>query len=546
MTTYIVKTILCSGILLIFYYLILEKEKMYQFNRIYLLFSIVFSFIIPLLTIKIKQAVVLVPATIYQPFTGIQNAVSQPDIASVVANNSHLNYLLMAYGAVSLILVSRFVINILNLTRKIRNNHSVAFHGVKLVLTHDNYVPHSFLNYVFINKDEFEKENIEKEILSHELAHIKQRHTIDILFIELITIFAWINPLLFIYRKAVQLNHEFLADEFVVKTIPDPHEYQLLLLDKAKQPSVLVLSSSFNYLQTKKRIIMMTKKTSLRTAILKQIALIPLILITGFLLSTRVIAQDSKHQDTSVSDQKQSPENDPSFNHENHSISIGFSSWVAKQIKYPDEALKNNAKGWVHVGYTVELDGSISNVIINAAPDPSLGEAVAKAVKSSPKWLPGKNTAGKSPFKSSLSIKFEIPAKVQSSDDIPVYAFGKTPVYEELVWGIDPGQIPQFPMAKASSEDANDEAIQNWVQQHMKYPGKALKAKIEGGVIVRFIVTKTGKLEDFLVTRSDNPELNNEALRVLSTMPDWKPATDKQGVAQNVYYHAEVNFKLPK
>jgi TonB family protein len=348
---------------------------------------------------------------------------------------------------------------------------------------------------------------------------------------------------MYFYRKAIQLNHEFLADEVVVKSIASPHEYQLLLLDKAKQPSVLVLSSSFNYLQTKKRIIMMTKKTSFRTAILKQIAVIPLIVLTGFLFSTRVIAQDSKTtqkaKDTSVELQKQSPDNDPSFKHDNHSVSMGFSSWVASQIKYPADALKNNIKGWVHVWYSVEPDGSISNVKINAAPDQLVGEAVVNAVKSSPKWLPGKNT-----FKSAVSIKFDIPEKVISSEDIPIYAFGKIPSFGELTPGIEVDQVPQFSKAKAATEEADNEAIRLWVDQNLKYPDKALKAKIEGSVVVRFIITKTGKLEDFLVIRSASHELNSEALRVLSLMPDWKPAI-QGGEPMNVYYNAEVNFKLP-
>jgi TonB family protein len=463
----------------------------------------------------------------------------------VTVSTPTVNYLLLAYIAVSLFLIFRFLINIYILLRKIRKNTTVPYHGSRLVLTHDRIVPHSFLNYVFINKKEFENKNIEKEILSHELAHIKQKHTADIMFIELITIIAWINPLLFFYRRAIQLNHEFLADDFVVNSITTPHKYQLLLLDKAKQPSVLVLSSSFNYLQTKKRIIMMTKNTSFRTAILKQIALIPVILITGFLFSTRVIAQDSKSSDTPVETQMQSPADDPSFNHANHSVSMGFSSWVASQIKYPSDALKNNAKGWVHVGYTVELDGSISNVKINAAADPKLGEAVAKAVKSSPKWLPGKNTTGKSPFKSAVSIKFEVPEKVISSEDIPVFAFGKIPIFGELTPGIEVDKVPLFPQAKAATEEADDDAIRSWVDQHLKYPEKALKAKIEGKVAVRFIVTSTGKLEDFLITRSASPELNSEAIRVLSLMPDWTPAL-QGGEAKNVYYNTEVNFKLPK
>jgi TonB family protein len=550
MTAYIVKTILCSAILILIYYLVLEREKIYRFNRFYLLFSIVFSFIIPVITIKIRTEVSLISPTVYQPVSSIQGAVSQQTLPSVNENITPGNILLLVYLGVTLFLFIRFIINVIVLFIKIKNNDSVLYHGAKLVLTVDNHVPHSFLNYVFIFKEDYVKGNIEKEIFNHELAHVRQRHSLDILFIELITLFAWINPILFLYRRAIQLNHEFLADEFVLNSVTSPHDYQLLLLDKAMQPSVLVLSSSFNYLQTKKRIIMMTKKTSFRIAILKQIALIPVIIITGFLFSTKVIAQDSKktvqkQTNTSLEQQKQSPENDPSFKHDRYSLSMGFSSWVASQIKYPPESLKNSVKGWVHVGYTVELDGTISNVRINSTPDPVLGDVVAKAVKSSPKWMPGKNTTGKSPFKSAVSIKFEIPEKVISSEDIPVFAFGKVPSFEELTVGIEVDQIPQFPQAKAATEEANEEAIRGWVDKNLKYPENAIKGKIEGTVIIRFIVTKNGKLEDFLVARSVSPVLNDEALRIMSLMPDWKPAMEG-GEPKNVYYNAIVEFKLPK
>jgi TonB family protein len=550
MTTYIFKTILCSAILILIYYLVLEREKIYRFNRFYLLFSIVFSLIVPLITIKIRQAVSLIPETVYQPVGSIQDTFSQQTLPSVNESITPGNIFLLVYITVTLFLLCRFIINIFVLFTKIRNNDTFPYHGAKLVLIKDNHVPHSFLNYVFIYKEDYDKGNIEKEIFSHEMAHVKQRHSIDILLIEFITLFAWINPLLFIYRKAIQLNHEFLADEFVVNTFTSPRDYQLLLLDKARKPSVLVLSSSFNYLQTKKRIIMMSKKTSLRIAILKQIALIPVIVITGFLFATKVIAQDSKktvqkQASTSPEQQKQSPENDPSFKHDRHSLSMGFSSWVAGQIKYPSESLKNNVKGWVHVGYTVELNGTISNVKINSAPDPVLGEAVAKVVRNSPKWMSGVNTTNKSPFKSAVSIKFEIPEKVISSEDIPVFAFGKIPIFGELTVGIEVDQIPQFPQAKAATEESNEEAIRGWVDQNLRYPEKAIKGKIEGPVMVRFIVAKNGKLEDFLVIRSVSPVLNDEALRVLSLMPDWKPAM-QGGEAKNVYYNAIVEFKLPK
>jgi hypothetical protein len=123
--------------------------------------------------------------------------------------------------------------------------------------------------------------------------------------VELLMVFAWVIPLLYLYRKAILLNHEYLADEAVVNTFNEPEIYQLLLFEKVSQSNNLVLSSPFNYLTTKKRLIMMTRKTSQKVAILKQIALIPLIVAIGFLFSTKVIAQDSPKQ--SVKQQQVEP-----------------------------------------------------------------------------------------------------------------------------------------------------------------------------------------------------------------------------------------------
>ena len=292
MITYIFKTILCSALLILIYYLFLEKEKMHRFNRFYLLFGIAFSFIVPLITIKTKVLGFPISESIDLASTNLQSSVVQQILPSINDSFSLSNILLVIYVTVTAFLFCRFIVNISIIFLKIRNNNSVKYLDTKLILTSDDLIPHSFLNYVFVHFKDFERGTIEKEILSHELTHVRQRHSIDILLIELLMIFAWINPLLFFYRKAIQLNHEFLADEFVVTKFSDTQTYQLLLLDKATKTHNLLLSSPFNYLLTKKRIIMMSKRTSLKVAILKQIALIPVIAVTGFLFTTKTVAQD--------------------------------------------------------------------------------------------------------------------------------------------------------------------------------------------------------------------------------------------------------------
>jgi beta-lactamase regulating signal transducer with metallopeptidase domain len=324
MITYIVKTLLCTAVLFLIYFLLLEREKMHRFNRFYLLFSIVFSLTVSLITIKTPSPVIAVNELITP--SGISNIVAtingldklnHPDNStkSTAKASTTTNLLktpipvpieksipwftifLGLYIAGTAFLLIKFIRNLYLLLIKAAHNKKVSYHEATLVLTKDNALPHSFLNYIFIDKQKFEHGTIEKEILKHELTHVNQKHSIDILLVELIMIFAWINPLLFLFRKAIMLNHEYLADDAVLHTFNNTESYRLLLFNTVSQNNNLVLSSPFNYLITKKRLIMMTRNTSRKVAILKQIALIPLIAAIGFLLSTRASAQDKPKQE---------------------------------------------------------------------------------------------------------------------------------------------------------------------------------------------------------------------------------------------------------
>ena len=110
----------------------------------------------------------------------------------------------------------------------------------------------------------------------HELVHVTQKHTLDILFIEFLKAIFWFNPLFIFYKKAIQLNHEFLADEEIVKTYNNVPFYQNLLLQKSSEQQTIYLASNLNYLVTKKRLIMMTKRTSQKIVLLKKVAVVPI------------------------------------------------------------------------------------------------------------------------------------------------------------------------------------------------------------------------------------------------------------------------------
>ena len=156
----------------------------------------------------------------------------------------------------------------------------------------EKLIPHSFLQYIFLNKSDYKNGEVEHEILQHEYAHVHQKHSFDVILMEIIHCICWFNPILILYRKAIQLNHEFLADEAVIETFENPVSYQYLLINKASEASSLSLTSQFNYLITKKRLIMMTKNTSPQRAFLIRLLFAPLFVATVLMLSNSVEAQE--------------------------------------------------------------------------------------------------------------------------------------------------------------------------------------------------------------------------------------------------------------
>ncbi|MDT3403162.1 M56 family metallopeptidase [Mucilaginibacter terrae] len=266
MINYLISFTLCSALLYAVYALLLQNKVIYGFNRFYLLFSICFSLVVPLVTVE--QAV---PAA--QNMIKEQVANFKDDMLTVIEGTSpqtevkpKTNYGIYAcvciYILIATCLLVKFAVNMLKLTRLIKANERIAYNKSTLVLINDSIAPHSFLNYIFLNKDDYYSGRISNDILKHEQAHISQRHSIDILWIELLQAISWFNPVLILYRRAIRLNHEFLADAAVLRQKGDVKAYQHLLLHQFSQTNGLAIASSFNYSNTKKRLIMMTMNTS--------------------------------------------------------------------------------------------------------------------------------------------------------------------------------------------------------------------------------------------------------------------------------------------
>jgi beta-lactamase regulating signal transducer with metallopeptidase domain len=285
--------LLKSGILLLIFYAVyklwLENEKMFRFNRIYLLGSLVFSFVIPLQLISIASGFSNKIGFIQLEEMVIQKSNENAEMISI--NDFVFVLIGVVYAFIVLMLTIRFVLNLYSFYKRIKNNQVEFIQGEKIVLIEQPILPHSFWKSIFINKNEFEKGKIPSELIAHEKAHLDQKHTLDILFIEVLQIVFWFNPLLVFYKKAIKLNHEFLADEAVNKQFGSVKSYQNLLLDFASHKNTVALASNINYLITKKRLLMMTKKESPIKIVLKVFSVGVVYALLLFVFSTKATAQ---------------------------------------------------------------------------------------------------------------------------------------------------------------------------------------------------------------------------------------------------------------
>ena len=290
MILYILKSMGCLTLLLFFYHLILEKEKMHNFNRFYLLGSILFSFLIPLATITIDKVVdepIILNDTLENQAI-LEN--TTPIIAEVVFDYNLL--FIGIYILVSFIFLIRFGRNLFKIIKKIKRNELINYKNAVLVLVDDKILPHTFWKYIFINKNDYYTHKIEEELFTHELTHVTQKHTLDVLLIEFFQAIFWVNPLFIFLKKSIQLNHEFLADESVINQYKNTFHYQYLLLNKAAWNNEYYLASNLNYSLTKKRLEMMTIQSSPTKILLKKLAIIPLLIGFIFLFAERVEAQE--------------------------------------------------------------------------------------------------------------------------------------------------------------------------------------------------------------------------------------------------------------
>ncbi|WBV59177.1 M56 family metallopeptidase [Chryseobacterium camelliae] len=293
METIILKITICSGILLGCYYLFLAKERTFVFNRFFLILALVFSSIIPFITIKTQQKASVEKILFQQQ--EVQQTVSYTPNAAQHEVFDYASLILPFYLLVS----GFFLIKLLFSIYKIKNlkGSKIVYKSRAIKVLEDNTPPFSFMNTIYISKDYFKDGNMEDNIFLHEEIHVKQKHTIDVLLVEAFKIVLWFNPFIYFYKKAMITNHEFIADEEVIHKNKNIKNYQELILQEILKQQDLKLIHRFNFNNTKKRFIMMTSKNS-KFAKAKKYLTIPAFTALTLVFAERVYANDTNNTES--------------------------------------------------------------------------------------------------------------------------------------------------------------------------------------------------------------------------------------------------------
>ena len=478
MIEFLIKSTASLAILLACYHLLLEKEKMHQFSRFFLLFGLVFSFSVPFFTIEVIEEVTTktLPQNAFQLMQNPTGSIQE-------STNYGIVFLYTVYGLVTLVLLIRFIKNGLQLYIRSKSQTAIPFQNATLVLLPNPTLPYTFLNTIFINQDDYNNRTIEHELYTHELIHVTQKHTLDILLIETLKVVFWFNPLFYFYKKAIQLNHEFLADEQVVQSHNNVPFYQNLLISKAHANPTYYLASNLNYSVTKKRLIMMTKNTSTKRGLIKKGLVIPILTAIVFSFCTKVVAQEK-------TDSKENATKKP--------LSI-FENYYQKTIFQ----IKDNSGKVVATKKYSELTSKEKHIIPPVILDKNEAFTTENLEKALAKGGPSKFVVD--PFD-----KKNI--KVKSTDENAVYNVG----------GLT--ERPEFP--------GGMELFYKFVGQNYRAPEKE---GLKGKVYITFIVEKDGSITDVKSLRDIGYGTGEEAIRVLSICPKWIPGKINDEPVRTLY-----------
>jgi hypothetical protein len=280
------------------YVLFLRKETFFTSNRWYLILGLISSFVLPLITFT-KTVWVDAKPVVFEQITNYEPAFIQN--ATAVEESVNWNELFIAfYSIIALIFILKIGFEIASFYRTIKNQRRTKEQHFTLIQSSKTNNPFSFFCYIVVNQQQFSKEEL-NHILLHESIHVKQKHSFDVLFSRIICAILWINPVVWLYRKAIIQNLEYIADNETFLTINNKYAYQKTLLKVVTSNNQLSINNHFFQSLIKKRIVMLNTNQSHKKNSWKYALLLPVLVAFMLLFQIETVAQSKDEPAEKVS-----------------------------------------------------------------------------------------------------------------------------------------------------------------------------------------------------------------------------------------------------
>ena len=388
------------------YKLVCTRDTFFRSRRFILIVSLVLPFILPFIDVRewLESRDRMIMLTHFDYSAVLPEIVVGSEAAEtgnrVFVLSEWIGYL---YLAGVLVLLVQLAIQAFSLYRLIVRLPEKEINGVRVKCLNDPSGPFSFFRWIFMNPAAVKEDEI-SEILTHEVAHVKQRHSVDVLLAEMVSICCWINPFAWLLKREVRLNLEFLADRKVMEAGFATKSYQYHLLGLAYNHKY-GLSNNFNFSHLKQRIIMMNKKKSNAAGHIKYaLFVLPAfaLLVAGNISCSQDASQTEDAKEEVVapvsSEAKEAPA-DSTAKEEVFMVAEQMPEFpggmkellkfLQDNLKYPENAMKNNVQGRVIVQFVVEKDGTPTEFKVARSVDPDLDAEALRVLQTMPKWKPG-------------------------------------------------------------------------------------------------------------------------------------------------------------
>ena len=416
---YFLKVNLALAFLYICYRLLFRNDTFFRLRRAVLLSVYLIAFLYPLLDISIwlstRESVTEI-VNYYSTILPLKTVVAADDTPlSTEADWLTIaeSYMLLIYLAGITLLFLRCIIELFTVIRLRLRSPKQLINGTTIYVLPSQEEPYSFFGWIFASPESHTPPALE-EILVHEKTHVRQLHSIDVILGEIVCILCWINPFAWLLKKEISSNHEYLADEQVMLAGYNKKEYQYHLIGlEHPEMAIAKLYNNFSVLPLKKRITMLNKKRTGRVGKVKYLTLLPLaaglLLLNNIDAMARIVSRQTTvpvpAEKTMIAPAPEAvsvevatplpPDDDKVYEvvdvmPEFPGGETELLKYMARNVKYPAESIKNKEEGSLSLSFIINKDGSLSDIKVVKSLTPLLDAEAVRVVKNMPKWTPGK------------------------------------------------------------------------------------------------------------------------------------------------------------